>query len=372
MRTLMLLPFGISPERNRAVFQRTLYLGRLKIATLFLRTGRNLPREHKEDCTVIWSKSPNYFLYVIEALIKLAAGKYDTVYTYQTVDWMVGLFARIVLGKKWFLESQHSPYYYADVAGGNPLKKMVGAFNILLAKVGYRAADRHIVMSHGTGSGLARLLAEDFGVSGGEMFAVPNGVSLKLCEDHVAVHGRDFFSKAKNIITYVGTLSAGRGTELAEIAGILSGHDAEFIVAGPARSDIDVAQLKSVKGIRYLGAVPHEMALDLVAHSDICLYVGNRKFRDNVIAHPGKLLEYMAFKRAIVAPAYEGTCGFLKNGHTALLYKPEDLGECVSGIKALLSSRDLCLNLGENAYKHVKQFDWDAINSRVAEFVCRV
>lgn len=370
MKILMLLPFGLSPERNRAIFQRTLYLGSLKIATLFLRTAKNLPVEHKENCTVIWSKSPNYFFYVIEALIRLTSGKYDTVYTYQTVDWMVGLFARVVLAKKWFLESQHSPYYYADVAGSNPFKKMVGAFNILMAKVGYRAADRHIVMSHGTARGLAKLLAGDFGVPAANMLAVPNGVSIRLCEEHVIGHKRDYFSKARNIITYVGTLSAGRGAELARIAEVLGNSDTEFIAAGPARSDMDVEGLQKTKWVKYLGAISHEMALDLVSQSDICLFIGNSKFRDNKIAHPGKLLEYMVFKRPIVAPAYGEICGFLKHGETALLYEPENFEDCVSKVRELLDSRELCLELGENAARRVKEFEWDSINSIVAGYVC--
>lgn len=100
--------------------------------------------------------------------------------------------------------------------------------------------------------------------------------------------------------------------------------------------------------VTFTGAVPHtevpallaRAALGVVAHGDTTM---------GVSIMPLKLVEYMAAGLAVVAPDTANLRGLLRDGQTALLFRPGDEADLARTIERLLEDPDLRLRLGASA-----------------------
>lgn len=149
------------------------------------------------------------------------------------------------------------------------------------------------------------------------------------------------------IILYLGSLTPGRGVRvlLRSMLDVAAVSNAVLVLAGPATKsfteslELAVHDLGLEGRVRLLGEVPHELAPAVISRATVCVAPGAAELSPKPTAlFPTKILEYMACRRAVVAPA-RGTVKMLfRDREEGLMFTPgapEDLAE-----KILLLLRD--------------------------------
>jgi len=368
MNVLVAFDANIPDERNRAIYQRCKALIETANATLVIKKSAEMPDLILNAGWVVRSRYPGRIGLFIECVKQLRLKHYDLLYFWQFPFFIYAfLIGRLFKhkGLRTCLESQHSPFYYIDAGRAKgTLGLMAGKLMVFLAKLIYKRFDIHVVMSHGTTQGLSRWLIDEFGVSQNSILASPNGVSLDIIgaessQDSVLVDTENWFD-----IGYIGTISPGKGAELLEMANIIRQRVpvSRVTMAGPLRG-IGVDEINNCE-VSYLGVLPHSAALKLMSECDLCVFLGDGRFQDNVIAHPGKLLEYMALGRPFIAPRFEGVSGFIEvDDH--LLYEPENVEEAIGLIEWHYQNRSESASIGGRLKENVKEYDWNKLNSMV-------
>ncbi|MCP4445906.1 MAG: glycosyltransferase [Myxococcales bacterium] len=149
------------------------------------------------------------------------------------------------------------------------------------------------------------------------------------------------------VILYLGSLTPGRGVRvlLRSMLDVAAVSDAILVLAGPATKpfmeslETAVLDLGLAGRVRLLGEVPHELAPAVIARATVCVAPGAAELEPKPTAlFPSKILEYMACRRAVVAPSRGTVTMLFRDREEALLFKsgaPDDLAE-----KILLLLRD--------------------------------
>jgi len=129
-----------------------------------------------------------------------------------------------------------------------------------------------------------------------------------------------------------------------------------FLGDGPSYHEL-VAYNKekgSEEWIRFLGRIPHNEIQNYIAMMDIAISPHATPY-----SSPMKILEYMAMEKAILAPDMENIRDLLKDGETALLFKPDDAESLKEKLLQLIKDAKLRETLGKNARRKViENFTW--------------
>ncbi|HEY1555250.1 MAG TPA: glycosyltransferase [Kofleriaceae bacterium] len=176
-------------------------------------------------------------------------------------------------------------------------------------------------------------------------------------------------------IVYAGSIDPGRGVRvlIRAMAAIVREVEAHLVLAGPIVSPKFAAALKD--GIRELGldgkvelagAIDHDELPALLAQATVCVVPAASDLTPNpAVVYPTKLLEYMACKRAIVAPRRETVAMVVDNGREALLFEPGDPIDLARKVLRLLGEPVLRDRLAAGAYERVRR-DFTASAARRA------
>ncbi|HEX5182772.1 MAG TPA: glycosyltransferase [Allosphingosinicella sp.] len=84
---------------------------------------------------------------------------------------------------------------------------------------------------------------------------------------------------------------------------------------------------------------------------------------------PLKTFAYLAAGRAILAPHSPDTAELLRDGDTALLVPPDDVGAAADALARLAADPALRARLGENAARRADGLSWDARAARIIAFL---
>ena len=79
-------------------------------------------------------------------------------------------------------------------------------------------------------------------------------------------------------------------------------------------------------------------------------------------SHPVKLFEYMALKRAVLAPRLEGIEGIITDGENGFLYNWDSPSDFKQKLRYLIEHPDVRVRIGERAAEDVRLFDWPKLN----------
>jgi glycosyltransferase involved in cell wall biosynthesis len=176
-------------------------------------------------------------------------------------------------------------------------------------------------------------------------------------------------------IVYAGSIDAGRGVRvlIRAMAAILRETDARLALAGPVSSPRFEAALRD--GIRELGltdkvdligSVDHDQLPALLATATVCVVPAASDLTPNPnVVYPTKILEYMACKRAIVAPKRETVALVVENNREALLFEPGDPIDLARKVLRLLGEPLLRERIAAAAYDRVRR-DFTASATRRA------
>jgi glycosyltransferase involved in cell wall biosynthesis len=166
-------------------------------------------------------------------------------------------------------------------------------------------------------------------------------------------------------ILYTGSIDPGRGVRvlIRAMSAILREVDARLVLAGPVVSAKFEAQLR--EGIRemglgdkveLLGPVDHDQIPALLATATVCVVPAAADLTPNpTVVFPTKLLEYMACKRAVVAPKRDTVTQVVEHGREALLFEPGDPIDLARKVLRLLGEPELRERIASNAYERVRR-----------------
>jgi glycosyltransferase involved in cell wall biosynthesis len=146
--------------------------------------------------------------------------------------------------------------------------------------------------------------------------------------------------------------------------------DAHLLIVGdgPAREPLEArARAAGVAGrVTITGVVGREDLPRYISAFDVALQPEVTEY-----ASPLKLFEYMAMRRAIVAPATENIREVLENGIDALLFQRGDMAAFQQAILQLASDDGLRARLGEGAAAKItaREMTWRGNAKRAADMI---
>jgi glycosyltransferase involved in cell wall biosynthesis len=176
-------------------------------------------------------------------------------------------------------------------------------------------------------------------------------------------------------ILYTGSIDPGRGVRvlIRAMAAIVREVDARLVIAGPVIAPKFEAALRD--GIRelgltdkvdLLGPVDHDQLPTLIATATVCVVPAASDFTPNpAVVFPTKMLEYMACRRAIVAPRRDTVQLVVDNAREALLFEPGDPIDLARKVLRLLGEPVLRDRIANAAYERVRR-DFTASGARRA------
>lgn len=165
-------------------------------------------------------------------------------------------------------------------------------------------------------------------------------------------------------ILYVGSLDPSRGIRVLvrAMSSIVREMDARLVLAGTMAPKFEpvlrdsIRELGLADKIEVLGAVDHDQVPALIATATVCVVPAAPDLSPNpLVTYPTKLLEYMACKRAVVAPKRETVMHVVDHARDALLFAPGDPVDLARQVLRLLGEPLLRDKLANNAYERVRR-----------------
>jgi glycosyltransferase involved in cell wall biosynthesis len=165
-------------------------------------------------------------------------------------------------------------------------------------------------------------------------------------------------------ILYVGTIDPGRGVRVLvrAMAAIVREVDARLVLAGSMSPPFDqplreaIRELGLTEKVEITGPVDHDQLPALLATATVCVVPAAADLTPSpTVVFPTKLLEYMACRRAVVAPRRETLAHVIENNREALLFEPGDPIDLARKVLRLLGEPQLRDRIAHNAYERVRR-----------------
>ncbi|HLL25668.1 MAG TPA: glycosyltransferase family 4 protein, partial [Kofleriaceae bacterium] len=175
-------------------------------------------------------------------------------------------------------------------------------------------------------------------------------------------------------ILYVGSIDPGRGVRVLvrAMAAITREVDCQLTIAGSMAPKFDqplrdgIHELGLDDKIEILPPVEHDQLPALYASATLCVVPAAADLTPNpTVVYPTKILEYMACRRAIVAPRRETVAQVVENNREALLFEPGDPIDLARKVLRLIGEPMLRERIAQNAYERVRR-DFTASAARRA------
>lgn len=165
-------------------------------------------------------------------------------------------------------------------------------------------------------------------------------------------------------ILYVGTIDPGRGVRVLvrAMAAIVREVDARLVLAGSMAPAFDqplqaaIRELGLTDKVEVTGPVDHDQLPALLATATVCVVPAAADLTPSpTVVFPTKLLEYMACRRAVVAPRRETLAHVVENNREALLFEPGDPIDLARKVLRLFGEPMLRERIARNAYERVRR-----------------
>ena len=212
-------------------------------------------------------------------------------------------------------------------------------------------------------------LAQGLGVDTGKLLVCPNAVSrrrfierprlspeaLDALRAGLGVAGRPVIGSAGQFVAWHGLpefLSAAADYLRQSNVFVL------FIGDGPTReATMAVAREQGLESqIRFTGMLAHEAVPDHLQLLDVAIIP-----RSNIHGSPMKLIEFMAMRLPVVAPALPPILEVLRDGETGFLFPYDDMPAMVRALERCFADPERMHRVGNSARDYVvKHLTWDA------------
>ncbi len=214
--------------------------------------------------------------------------------------------------------------------------------NAIKKGIGFGILKGIVAISHSLKNGLVKM-----GLPQHVLTVIPSGVDYNSFS-RIALPSPEKNGNPRLI--HVGTLNSERGANI--IAYLAKRY--RVLLAG----NVDPA-IKWPENVQLLGSLPHSKIPSLYEKADVAIIPYQHSLGTVDSFSSLKLLEAMAAGRAIVASNLKPIREVLNHGKEALLVPCDDVNAWDSAIKRIANSHGLCLQLGRQARKKAKEFDWE-------------
>lgn len=218
---------------------------------------------------------------------------------------------------------------------------------------------------------LGDIITRDIGYVHKGMHIIPNGVNLEEIETQLiqVQLDKNVRDSTKVVLGFVGFIRKWHGLDRLfpiikqyphlELVVIGEGDELPFLKALAKEMGIETQ-------IKLKGLCDRDDIFGQIQQFDIAL---QPKVVD--YASPLKLFEYMALRKAIVAPRQKNIEEVLIDGQNALLFDSDSDSDCQQKIETLCNDASLRQRLGQAAYRSIVQvpYTWDHNAQRVIELV---
>jgi glycosyltransferase involved in cell wall biosynthesis len=173
-------------------------------------------------------------------------------------------------------------------------------------------------------------------------------------------------------ICSVGSIQERRGLNF--VASAVSGiSGVETVFAGPIPSRQDAEFLAGQKSIRYVGQIPYQKALELVANSHVSLALYDTSHPIYAMASSNKVFEAMSLRRPVISNYGTTMEPIVSRENCGLLVNYGDIDEFREAVLRLRDDRALCDELGDNGYQAFEErYNWDIMSKRLVEIYSRL
>jgi glycosyltransferase involved in cell wall biosynthesis len=184
-------------------------------------------------------------------------------------------------------------------------------------------------------------------------------------------------------VLFAGQIAAGRGVRLLATAiGLLrQRRPLRLMLAGAVDETFRPLYEQSLVDtglphheIEALGPIDHDDIPRVIAQATVCVAPGTPDQLARPLAgFPTKLLEYMACRRAVVAPRVPSVQEVLEDGQDGLLFDPGSAEDLARAVGQLLDDTELRDALAESGYRRVRSaYPASATRRRVLESYARL
>jgi glycosyltransferase involved in cell wall biosynthesis len=218
---------------------------------------------------------------------------------------------------------------------------------------------------------LARAVAA-YGVPASRIAVIPNGINRSRfsVEPDNSTSKRALGLSAKILLGFVGFVRSWNAAQriIDFVAEHSTEYDLHFLIVGDGPARIPLlkhARARNVAGrVTVTGVVPRDDVPGYIAAFDIAVLPGVTPY-----SSPLKLLEYMYFGRAVVAPDTENIREILTHEHDALLFDPAHPGAMGKALLRLCGDPGLRARIGAQARRTIdeKSLTWSHNATRVIE-----
>jgi glycosyltransferase involved in cell wall biosynthesis len=146
-----------------------------------------------------------------------------------------------------------------------------------------------------------------------------------------------------------------------------------LLIVGAGEDEQRLTRLAAQAGVServvFAGMQPYSMLPDIIRSADVCI----NPFELNGITRnilPTKLFQYMACGKPVVATSLPGTQTFLRGEEDGIVYAP--LADFNDQVSALLSDCARRMDLGGNASRAARRYEWDQIAETLATWLAEV
>ena len=193
---------------------------------------------------------------------------------------------------------------------------------------------------------------------GRKVALVPPGVDVDLFDWEDAPQARP------PRILFAGRLGPARGVRLLleAVKEVAQQEQVELCLAGLVEPGFEAPLSEAIEHlglagvVKRLGAVEHGDLPRVVASATLCVAPHAPDSHDRPLAaFPSKVLEYMACRRATIAPRRVAVAEVVREGEFGLLFTPGDVRDLADKILTLLRNPELRGRLAEAGYRAVRE-----------------
>ena len=379
-------------NKSYGTYQRILHLAQNYEIFLITKESPLLKKElPASSCLIFWlgeNKNVYFdrFLFSSFVLLKMIQvyrkHKFDIIYTSTNFSYFLGLIFKNIFSIKWIVDIYEHPEFQKrswEAKGKfSLLRALYYKARIFLLKCTLKYADLVIAQGTSTKEGLPKRLIENFHVNQNKLLPLPIGVDL--AKTLSLNPGQQSQHNGFRVI-YSGYLSRWRGIDnlLVSIAKLKDKiSNLKLILVGPYKDDDERQYLEKIVkdlcldgNVDYKGYVPHEISLNLIQGSDLCVcpFPKNDVFEQ---AYSLKIPEYLAMGKAVIATNLECIRAYIKNEENGLLINSNDPEGLASAIFRLYREENLKKKLERNARKSVLRYDWNKLHVRLDQRIKRL
>jgi glycosyltransferase involved in cell wall biosynthesis len=165
-------------------------------------------------------------------------------------------------------------------------------------------------------------------------------------------------------ILFAGAIAPGRGVRILVRAmlEVVKQVPAELVLAGPCAPGFEgqlrtaIADVGIPEQAQIVGAVDHEQMPPLIATATVCVAPwAPDPVPSPFSPFPTKILEFLACRRAVVAPDVSSVRQVIEDGYSGLLFDPGDPLDLAAKITKLIEQRSLRERLAQAGYDRVRR-----------------